>query len=516
MNARKTHPRPAGQKIESLERLQKTLESDRKRGKKIVLCHGVFDLLHPGHILHLQAAKKLGDVLVVSVTPDHLVTKGPGRPAFPQRLRLETLAAIECVDHVVLNQWPTAVETILRLKPHVYAKGSDYADSSLDITGKINDEAAAIRKIGGSVAFTHEESFSSSNLINRFFSSYPPKTEEFLQNFRQRHTPEKIISLLKSLSDLKVLVVGESIVDQYCYTEPLGKSPKETMVATKFISEEHFAGGALATANHLAGFCKEVTLVTLLGESERQTEFIRSKLLPNVTLKSITTPDRPTIVKRRYLDPTFLRKMFEVQYMDDRPMEAPYEKKIADAVSSLLKKHDFTVVADYGHGMLTEKLRTWLCGSRTFLAVNAQTNSANMGFNPITKYARADFACIDDPELRLAARERHGEVKTLMASMQKTLKAPCFAVSRGPFGFLVSSKRDGLHETPALSNKIVDRTGAGDALFALTSPCVFKGYPSDVVGFIGNCAGALAVEIVCNREPVDPVILYKFITGILK
>src|SRR3990167_3321379 len=110
----------------------------------IVQCHGVFDLLHIGHIKHLQSAKKYGDILIVTLTPDHYVNKGPGRPRFTAALRAEAIAALDCVDYVVINKWPTAIEAIQHIKPAVYVKGSEYQESE-DITGKIFEEIEAVK-----------------------------------------------------------------------------------------------------------------------------------------------------------------------------------------------------------------------------------------------------------------------------------------------------------------------------------------------------------------------------------
>ena len=153
-------------KAVTFSRLEEVTREAREKGRKVVLCHGVFDLMHPGHVLHFKAARQKGDLLVVTITPDRFARKAPGRPVFSQRLRMETIAALEYVDFVALNEWPTAVETIHHLRPHVYAKGSDYANAASDITGNIAKEAAAVREIGGEIIFTTEESFSSSSLIN--------------------------------------------------------------------------------------------------------------------------------------------------------------------------------------------------------------------------------------------------------------------------------------------------------------------------------------------------------------
>lgn len=507
---------PIEGKILSLPALQKTLEDVRRRGRRIVLCHGVFDIMHPGHLLHFKAARKFGDILVVTVTPDHYVNKGPGRPVFNQRLRTEMIAAMECVDYVAINQWPTATPTILMMRPDIYAKGHEYEDHSADLTKQIVEETAAIEQVGGRAIFTEEETYSSSTIINKFFSAHPPTTDEYLKQFRKRHSADQVLSLLQGLATTRVLVVGESILDQYCYCQPVGKSPKETIVATRFISEEHFAGGSLAIANHLAGFCGQVTLVTTLGTEPHYFEFIQSKLRPNVQLCAVRTDGRPTITKRRYVEPSFMTKMFEVQYLEDIPPSSEVEANVSALIRTHLQAHDLVVVADYGHGLFTEPMRSFLCASEKFLSLNTQTNSANFGCNPATKYTRASYMCIDEPELMVTYRTKYGDIKHLATQLCRTLGAQHVLVTRGQNPSTIIAQDGSWYETPVLSKRVVDRTGAGDAVFAVTSPCAYKNASPEVMAFIGNCVGAMAVEIVCNRDPIDPVLLYKFITAILK
>lgn len=154
-------------KIFDLQALSERLKRNRDEGQKIVLCHGCFDLMHPGHIKYLQAAREFGDVLVVTLTPDEFVDKGPGRPAFEQNLRAESLAALECVDYVAINQWPTAVETLRLLRPHYYVKGQEFENLE-DKTGKIQKEVEVLKEIGAEMRFTHEIVFSSTELINKY------------------------------------------------------------------------------------------------------------------------------------------------------------------------------------------------------------------------------------------------------------------------------------------------------------------------------------------------------------
>ena len=150
-------------KLLSLDTLREVLEKERHNGKTIVLCHGVFDLLHIGHIRYLSRAHELGEILVVTCTPDRFVDKGPNRPAFTEVLRAEALASLACVDFVAINSWPTAEETLRFLRPNIYAKGAEFKDLD-DATGKIAKEAAVVAEIGARLEFVSDIVFSSSNI----------------------------------------------------------------------------------------------------------------------------------------------------------------------------------------------------------------------------------------------------------------------------------------------------------------------------------------------------------------
>lgn len=156
-------------KVVKFDTLVKNLRNLKRAGKRIILCHGCFDLMHPGHIKHFQAAKKMGDVLVVTVTPDKYVDKGPGRPVFNQNLRVSLVAALECVDFASINKWPTAEETLKRIRPHIYVKGQEF-EGEKDKTGKLQKELKVVKAIGCRIKFTHEIVFSSTKLLKKYFA----------------------------------------------------------------------------------------------------------------------------------------------------------------------------------------------------------------------------------------------------------------------------------------------------------------------------------------------------------
>ena len=503
-------------KIITLDEMAAHCRGLKAQGKRVVLCHGTFDLMHAGHIRHLQRARQEGDVLMVTVTGDAYVNKGPGRPAFNEQLRAENLAALACVDYVAINSSATAIEALHTIQPSIYAKGNDYRSHTDDVTGNIAREQAAAEAHGGQVFYTDEITFSSSSLLNEHFGVFPPETREYLKAFRAQWSDKDVHRMIQSLAGLRVLVVGDAIIDQYHYTAPLGQTGKGNILAVRYESEEQFAGGAIAVANHLAGFARDVTLVTGLGTIDSHEEFIRSKLQPNVTPEFFYMEGAPTVTKRRFVDAD-LAKYFEVYFYREDPVLGEAERKVCDWLNRHITGYDVIVVPDFGNGFISTAMIEILCDRAKYLAVNTQVNSGNRGFHVIHRYARADFVSLNEPEVRLAAHNRHDTLESVATRVGDSVHAKNFAVTRGTKGVIMLDRPKGMvHTVPALSTKVVDRIGAGDAFLSLAGLCLGGGLPSEVAAFVGSAAAALDVQIVCNREPVSPTGLFKYITTLLK
>jgi bifunctional ADP-heptose synthase (sugar kinase/adenylyltransferase) len=305
-------------------------------------------------------------------------------------------------------------------------------------------------------------------------------------------------------------------VDEYHYVEPLGQSSKGANLAVKFSSEEQFAGGSLAVANHIAGFVRNVTVVTGLGRQNSHEEFIRSKMQKNVTLEPFYFQDAPTIVKRRYVDEDLV-KLFEVYFYNDHPSPEAIDSEICPWLEKNTSQFDLVIVPDFGNGFISANMVQKLCDHARFLAVNTQVNSGNRGYHSINRYPRADFVSLNGPELRVATHNRHDSYENLTRKLTEKVGAKYFAVTLGSNGaLLLDQGKDTLHETPVLSTKVLDRIGAGDTFLSLTGLCLGGGVPADVALFAGSAAAALDVQVVCNREPISPVNLFKYIGTLLK
>jgi len=504
-------------KIKGLENLASILKHEKSLGRKVVQCHGVFDLLHIGHIRHFEQAKKLGDILVVTLTPDEHVNKGPNRPAFKQELRAEAIAALDCVDYVAINQWPLAAETIKMLSPDYYVKGQDYKDSDQDRTGGILLEETAVKSVGGQIAFTDDIVFSSTNLLNEHMPVLNGASNEYLNSFTSRYSVGDVVNFLDGASGLKVLVIGETIIDEYVYCDALGKSGKEPVLVSRQVDTERFAGGVIAVANHISALCDNPDLLTILGRDPEQEAFIHGKVDSKINkLFLYEEGDDPTIIKRRFVEQTHFQKLFEVYVMGDGEHKPAQSEILCRKLEEILPNYDVVVINDYGHGMLGPEEVEVLCAKAPFLAVNTQVNAGNMGFNTVSKYHRSDFLCVSETELRLEARSRRRDIKDIMLDVGERLNCDRMIITRGISGCLTYTKDHGISEIPAFGTKVVDRVGAGDAMFAVASLCVAQNAPMEIAGFIGNAVGAEAVAIVGHRSSTQKIQLIRHIESILK
>lgn len=272
------------------------------------------------------------------------------------------------------------------------------------------------------------------------------------------------------VKDFRVLVVGDGITDEYRYVKPLGKSTKSNTLSTLYQSRETFHGGVWAAAAHIKSLCAQVDVMTGTG----------------------------VMRNRYYVDEVYTRKLFNVHEMH----EGAAEQKDYDIGS-----YDCVIITDFGHGAMTKELIEQLSRKARFLAVNTQTNSMNFGFNLITKYPRADYVVIDEMEARLAAHDRDSPIEDVILALGYRNIIVTMGAN-GAVGF------DGAFERQkALTDKVVDTMGAGDAFLCVSAPFAAAGVCMRDLIRIGNAAGAIKVGIVGHRQSVNRETLKEYMHG---
>jgi len=333
----------------------------------------------------------------------------------------------------------------------------------------------------------------------------------FLKRFFDTYSIDSLIGYIENIEKLKILVIGEAVIDEYTYGEVIGKTNKSPSLVFRPHATETFAGVPMNVANHLSTFCKNVDISIMVGKDNKE-DFITSHL--NGVKPTFYTWDASTITKKRYIATYNNSKVFEVY--DFVPSKFDDTKLVTDVVSTI-GNYDIVIACDSGHGMLTYDAREALKDGAKFIAVNTQMNAGNIGTHSVRKYMdrkHSIFVCVNEREFILATHEtwdKHESLDDLLREFDGNVTA----VTTGPSGCKVC--KDGeIVNVPAFAQDGVDPVGAGDAFLSLASPMAYQDCPLEVVGFFGNIAGALKTAYQGNKEYITKDRAYKYILELME
>lgn len=495
----------------------KKLISLKKTKKKIVLCHGVFDLFHVGHLNHINQAKKLGDILIVSVTSDKFVNKGPGRPYFNLNQRMALLSGIKDVDYVLSSDAPSGINIINKIKPDIYFKGPDYINHKTDFTGFIKKEISAVKKYNGKIVYSSGQTFSSSTVLNKI-SDLSESQKKIINEIKNKYTFEKISSnILKNIKKLKILIIGEMIIDKFIFCNALGKSGKEAILNLEENETKEYVGGVGAIGNHLNDFATNINIITYLGNQNDRKKFIQKNLEKKIKLNYIKKKLSPTITKSKIIDSSNNSKLLGLYHFNDMKLSNKEQKILNLKIKKNIKKFDVVIVSDYGHSFIDQKIANFLSRSKKVI-VNTQLNSANLGYHTIGKYKNSNWAIINEVELRHELRDRYANIKNLMKKLSKKLKIKNLIVTCGKNGaYYYSSSKNKFVFCPAFAKNVIDKIGSGDSfmsIFSVMNQC----FPQDISLslFLSSMAATQVLEDFGNAKIIKLDNLLKAVKYILK
>jgi cytidyltransferase-like protein len=476
-------------KIVTIDELPRIRE--RFRDQRIVHCHGAFDLVHPGHLIHFEEARALGDLLVVTVTGDRHITKKRS-VTFTEDQRARQVAALEVVDYVAVIQEPTALSAIEVLHPDVYVKGPEYADLTLDKSRSIYHEMRVLEGYGGKMHFTSGETFSSTKL-SHFLLAAPDAAQRdpLLQNDRIRF--RDIASLGFSLDQLKqfaaraatlrVCIIGETIIDEWVDVALTNLSTQSRCLAGLETGRVRQIGGAGIIARHLANFVRDVHCFSNGAAGDAPV---------NLSHTAIADGD---LVETRFVDADSGRPVFKSKAMT--LAGARHDRFPA------FDDYDLVLIADFGHGLLdADQINQRIAAStRATIAAMAQVNSSNYGYNLPLKYAGAGYYCLNRTEAELCLHERHLSLEELVVRSARLLRCDNLSVTDGDHGVMVARGADRF-ALPSLSVSVVDTIGCGDAFFALSSVALRLDLPPALIALTGSIAAAAMTQRRCNASAV--------------
>jgi rfaE bifunctional protein kinase chain/domain/rfaE bifunctional protein nucleotidyltransferase chain/domain len=469
-------------------------------GKTVVHCHGCFDIVHPGHIQYLEFAKSLGDVLIVSVSSDTHVNKGPSRPLIPDDLRASTVAALQCVDWVYINSDPTAVELINALRPDVYVKGREY-EKNLDARFLLEREA--VIRNGGRVVFsTGDVVYSSSELISAI--GRPDRfNDEKVARLRQRYglSSSHLTNLLLEGRGMRIVVVGDYLLDRYHFCEATGVAGEAPMLSLRSLREQDYDGGAGVIALHLAGLGAKPILVSGFADDDlsRHADLRLKQAGVEVQCPRVR---RGSVIKHRYM--VEQTKMFKVDEGSTAPADSRHEDLLAARILAAAEGSAAVVFADFGYGVITtgllDRILPALRPQVSVLSADVSGKRSNL-----LRFRSVDLLCPTEREVREVQHDYSGGLGAVVWNLLTHTGARQAMVTLGKQGLVTFDRNEQAADErlrseylPALSNHAVDPLGCGDALLAAATLTLAAGGNLQAAAFLGSIAAAIEVEQIGN------------------
>lgn len=441
----------------------------KNRIYKVGLAHGVFDVIHIGHIEHFREAKSHCNKLIISVTADKFVNKGPGRPVFNIKERVALLKSIIYVDDVIISNHETAIKSIIKIKPDVYFKGFDYKKIDIKSKNNLGKEISVLKKFGGKFLITHSKLKSSSKILNENYNFLKEDTKIFLKTINKGETLKKLTSTLLETKKnyYNILLAGEPILDYYTRVDLQGKSQKSSVISAAKIRTDKYGGGSILVANLLSELIDDLDY--LVNGNSKTAKLLKSYLSNPNKINLITTGDKrikKLLIKERYIDKYSNARLFQLN-QNQKFFNLSENNLFQKIFLEKIKNFKDVVIFDFGYGYFDKNFSNLLKRKKNNFYINCQTNSSNYGYNLFSKYQKAEILCVDEAEFRLTVKNKDESVDNLISQNKKFLKNyKIFVVTSGAKGCYVLHKKK-IEYIPTVFETTLDTTGCGDVFFSI-------------------------------------------------
>ncbi len=485
-------------KIKTVEELAKII-GKRPRGKTVIMCHGMFDVVHPGHLRHLMYAKEKADILIASLTTDAHATKGNYRPYVPQELRASNLAAYEIIDYVVIDPHSTPIEHIKYLQPDYFAKGYEYFAG--EVPAKTREEIEVLESYGGEMLFTPGDIvYSSSALIEM----HPPNLsiEKLLVLMESEGIGfADLRKALHSFLNLRVHVVGDTIVDAYSYCALLGAAPKSPTFSVRYERTELFAGGAAVVARHLSSAGARVSFSTILGEDSPKDFVLNEMEGARIDCQPVIDRTRPTTQKERFVADGY--KLLQVDRVDNRPISDTMLRSLGEVLRSTAA--EVVIFSDFRHGIFNHDTVDHLKKEIPSGVMKVADSQVSNRWGNILEFSDFDLITPNEREVRFALGDQDSVVRPLALKLFCEARCKNLILKLGERG-IITYRSPGpmpreFFTVDSFVEHLVDPIGAGDALLAYASLALAA--TGSIV--LASILGSVAAAVSCERQGNVPV-----------
>ena len=459
--------------------------------KKVIIT-GKFNIIHAGHLRILEFAKKISEKLIVGVVNDKLAKD---EAFIKDKIRYSNIKSIKLIDEVYLIR--NSIENFIqKIKPDAVVKGFEYKN-------KFNIEKKIIDKIGGKLIFSSgTANLSSSDLLKKEFSSNymtPIKADnDYLRRYKINNN--KIKNTINSFKGLKVLVIGDTIIDEYQACESIGMSREDTSIAVKPIEKRRFLGGAAILAAHASSLGAKTKFISVIGD-DSEYKFLKSNLeKEGVFVNLIKDKSRTTTKKVRFRsgNTTLLR----FNEFDQSPIPNFIENKVLNLIKKEIKKIDLIILSDFSYGVVTKKLvdtiNKFKIKNKDLIIVGDSQSSSQIG--DITKFSNIDLITPTEYEIRLGLKDfSSGLVELGLQAIAKNISKNII-ITLNKEGILIQEGKEkfSTDKIASLSNVVRDPAGAGDCFLCASSMSFALNKNLWISSYIGSLAAAIQIQKVGN------------------
>lgn len=474
----------------------------KRRKRSVVLCNGVFDVVHPGHFRHLLYARDKADILIASLTADVHVQKGNNRPHVPQDMRALSLAALECVDYVVIDANPKPIELIQLLQPDFYAKGFEYAPEKRG--GKSISESEVVEAYGGQVLFTPGDLvYSSTQLIE---AAAPDLKYDALALVMSRYglTFDLLRRTVEGMKKCCVHVLGDLIVDSYTYASMIGGQTKTPTLSALYERRVDYVGGAGVVAKHLKAAGATTTLSTMLG-GDRMGEFALNELeASGVHVLARIDTARPTTNKNAIIVNGY--RTLKLDTLDNRSIDDNALSELAQSLSA--SRAEAYVFADFRHGIFNQRTISGFISAIPTPSMRVADSQVASRWGNITDFKGFDLITPNEREARFSLGDQDSGVRLLASKLYDATQCEVLLMKLGPRGLMACvnaqhEATDSYFTLGSFTRNLVDAVGAGDALLAYATLGQLITRNPAISAILGTLAAAVACETEGNN-PVNP------------
>lgn len=490
-------------KIINIELLKKKIKK-----KKIGLCHGVFDVVHPGHIRHLAYARSKVDCLIVSITHDKHINKGIYRPHVPHQIRAANLAAFEMVDYVVIDDNPVSHNIIKKLRPNIFAKGFEYSKKNIKAT---EEEIKIVKSYGGKMLFTPGDVvYSSSKIIE--FEKPSLKYEKLLVLMKShKFNFSKLKKVVTNLKNMKVLILGDTIIDRLTYTNLIGGQTKTPTFSVTEKEKIDYLGGAGIVALHLKNAGADVEFITISG-NDNYKNFIKKKITKEkIKLELYIDKTRPTTLKNVIINNN--HRLLKIDTLDNKPIDKNIENKIKNKIKKF--NGDAIIFSDFRHGIFNKNSILEFTKSINKNVLKVADSQVASRWGNITDFKNFELITPNEKEARFSLADQDSTVNSLTELLHESCNYKNIILKLGSIGVFAvdrNHKNSNFHKGFSLdsfANRVIDPVGSGDALLAYSSLVYIKTKDILISSIIGSLAAACACEVNGNIPVLKKDIINK-------